>query len=854
MIKHIYCVFLLLFGLVFTAIGQEKELPAKTSKDKPFADVIKEFKKVEGLFTMYINEEDNKHYMLVSPKQLKKHYLANFTRQTGDAVFFDAGALLGNYVFTIEKIGKKLQFVLKNVDYRADSLSPINRAIENSFSSSLMASAPLLSEPESGTGAFLIDASLIFLQDYANVVNTMTQMKKTFTFDKSESYIVETKSFPQNTEIEVALHFKASKPEGAGTLPDSRSMIHRYHYSLSSLPETGYKPRFADDRVGHFTTMFRDYTSLYDETPAKHYVERWNLEKVNPELAVSEPKQPIVFWMENTIPIELREYVKRGVEMWNPAFEKIGFKNAIIVKQMPDSAEWDPADVRYNTIRWIVQPGGGYAVGPSRANPFTGEIYDADIRISADFIRSMSRSYDFIIEPGVSHSHEEKDCHFGDYAVTDMAFGQDILFARGLADSPEMKQRYIKEYVISLVAHEVGHTLGLRHNFKASSINTIAELHDSTITRRKGLSGSVMDYQPVNLSPKSMPQGEFYHTELGPYDYWVIEYAYKPFEKKEFATEEEMLNSIASKNTRSELRYGTDEDCFGNSVTGVDPLCNLFDYGSNPIEYFAERISMAKEIFASLPEKAIRKGENFNRVRVMFNRALGQYSQGSTVVAKYIGGLYTHRNHAGDMNQTLPFVPVPAQEQRNALDFLIKNYISTDVFTFSPALLNNMGINRLSDGEDSRRERLDFGIYDAVKNVTTAPLHRIYNQSVLARIRDNEMKTIAGAQPFTQQELFETIRNAVWEELVKNTEPSGYKRDVQRAYADIITAMLDSKSTVNRDAVALARFDCTVLRDSLKKIASNKKISSITKAHYDDMAAQFTRALDIKKDKDKTND
>lgn len=846
--------FLLLFVIVLPLIGQEKEAPPKTSKDKPFADIIKDFKKVEGLFTMYINEDENKYYMLVSPKQLKKYYLANITRQTGDAVFFDAAALLGNYVFTIEKIGKKLQFVLKNVDYRADSLSPINRAIENSFSTSLMASAPILSEPEPSTGAWLIDASLIFLQDYANVVNTMTMMKKTFLFDKGESYIVETKSFPHNTEIEVALHFKANKPEGAGTLPDSRSMIHRYHFSVSSLPETGYKPRFADDRVGHFTTMFRDYTSLYDESPAKHYVERWHLEKANPELAVSEPKQPIVFWMENTIPIELREYVKRGAEMWNPAFEKIGFKNAIVVKQMPDSADWDPADIRYNTIRWIVQPGGGYAVGPSRANPFTGEIYDADIRISADFIRSMSRSYDFVIDPGISHNHDEKECHYSDYAVTDMAFGQDILFMRGLTDSPEMKQRYIKEYVISLVAHEVGHTLGLRHNFKASAINTVAELHDSNTTRRKGLSGSVMDYQPVNLSPKAMPQGEFYHTELGPYDYWVIEYAYKPFEKKEYSSEEEMLLSIASKNTRPELRYGTDEDCFGNSVSGVDPLCNLFDYGSNPIEYYTERINMAKEIFASLPEKAIKKGENFNRVRVMFSRALGQYNQGATVVAKYIGGLYTHRNHAGDNNQTVPFTPVPPQEQRTALEFLIKNYLVTDALTFSPSLLNNLGINRLSDGEDSRRDRLDFGIHDAIKNVTTSPLYRIYNPTVLARVRDNEMKTVAGTQPFTQQELFETVRSAVWEELTKNIEPSSYRRDIQRTYADIITAMLDTKSTANRDAIALARLDCSTLRDVLKKNSTNKKLSAITKAHYEDMLAQFTRALDTKKDKEKQND
>ena len=836
------------FLCTLSAQSQEKESTPKNSKDKPFVEVIKDFRKYDGLFPVYINEEENKYYLAITPKHLNKNYLANITRQTGDAAFFDAGALLGNYVFRIEKIGKKLQFILKNVDFRADSLQPISKAIDQSFSTSLMASAPLLSEPDPATGAWLIDASVVFLQDIANVVHTLSMMKKTFTFDKSDSYIVEATSFPFNTEIELALHFKATKPEGASTLPDSRSMIQRYHFSLSTLPETGYTPRIADDRVGHFTTMYRDYTSLYDETPAKHYVERWHLEKANPALAVSEPKQPIIFWMDNSIPVELREYVKKGIEMWNPAFERIGFKNAVIAKQRPDTADWDPADIRYNVVRWIIQPGGGYAVGPSRANPFTGQIYDADIRISADFIRSMSRSYDFSIEPGVGHHHSEKECRYADHAVTDMAFGQDVLLARGLLDSPEMKQRYIKEYVISLVAHEVGHTLGLRHNFKASAINSLAELHDSTITRRKGLSGSVMDYQPVNLSPKNMPQGEFYHTELGPYDYWAIEYAYKPYDEKAYSSEYDMLQAIAAKNTRPELRYGTDEDCFGNSVAGVDPLCNLFDYGSNPMEYFAERIVMSKEILSSLPQKAIKKGENFNRVRVMMSRALGQYSQGVAVVSKYIGGIYTHRNHAGDINETAPFIPVPPQEQRAALDFLIKNYLTTDALTFSPTLLQQLGINRLSDGEDSRRDRLDFGIHDAVKNITTAPLYRIFNSTVLQRIRDNELRT--SGSPFTQQELFETVRNAVWDESNRSNENQSYKRDIQRAHADLICSIIMQKDAYNRDAVALARQDCLFIRESAKK--SLKKSTGIAKAHLEDIIAQCTSALEPKKEK--TND
>ena len=200
-----------------------------------------------------------------------------------------------------------------------------------------------------------------------------------FKFDKSNSYYNYVKSFPNNSEIDVSIHYKSISPKYKFTLADSRSMIHKYHISISLLPASSYVPRVADDRVGHFMTMYQDYSDTYKESPYVRFINRWNLQKLNPSLNISEPIEPIVFWIENTVPHEFRDAVREGIEKWNLAFEKIGFKNAIVAKQMPDDATWDPADTRYNTIRWMVQPGSAYAVGPSRANPFTGELYDADI-------------------------------------------------------------------------------------------------------------------------------------------------------------------------------------------------------------------------------------------------------------------------------------------------------------------------------------------------------------------------------------------------------------------------------------------------------------------------------------------
>ena len=195
------------------------------------------------------------------------------------------------------------------------------------------------------------------------------------------------------------------------------------------------------------------------ETPYVRYINRWHLEKENPTAKLSKPKQPLVYWLENTIPVEYRDWVKEGVLMWNSAFEKIGFQDAIEVRQMPDTADWDPADARYNTVRWMIQPGGGYAVGPSRAHPYTGQLYDADIRISADFMRYMHDKFQDFIKPLTSsysgQSESENDvytsskaknmCQYAEGAAAQLNFGLNMLAVRGENMTPELKKKYVHE-------------------------------------------------------------------------------------------------------------------------------------------------------------------------------------------------------------------------------------------------------------------------------------------------------------------------------------------------------------------------------------------------------------------------
>jgi hypothetical protein len=420
--------------------------------------------------------------MAIKPNQLGKIYLCNLTLSNADGNFYDAAAMYGAFPFELKQIGKKIQFLEMNLRLRADSSTALAKAVERSISNSIFASTNVASLPDSG-GAFLIDPTSVFVTDAANVGYYVGSEGKTgHRFDRENSYFGTIKSFPQNSELDVVAHYKTDKPSNGTAVQDPYSFMLTYHYSLSTLPETGYRPRLSDDRVGYFTTIYQDYNHLDSEQPYVRYINRWNLEKKDPTAALSEPKEPIIFWIENTTPIEYRDAIRDGILFWNKAFEKAGFKDAMVAKQMPDTADWDPADVRFNTIRWFTTPGGGYAAGPSRANPFTGQIYDTDIRIAADFIRYMFNYADNFIDPlslgkspkqnpfeidpdnlpGKERWNIEKDDNYmmGRPAVEGMAY---LSTLGPIGSRPEITQKYLKQYITELVAHEVGHTLGLRH-------------------------------------------------------------------------------------------------------------------------------------------------------------------------------------------------------------------------------------------------------------------------------------------------------------------------------------------------------------------------------------------------------
>lgn len=873
----------------------------KKKKGKAFEDVIEDYEIIDGLFTFYRNQDENKIYMEIKPEQFNKIYLCNVTRESGDGALFDGGAMLFEFPFFLTRRGKEVQFIEKNLKFRADKSAAISRAVERDIPNSIWGRAKIESEPHPDRGSVLIEAENMFLQDIASVGQLTGRIKMSYSLDKKNSYFSMLKSFPENTEVEVTLHFNSSKSQPIYTLADSRSMFHRYRYSLSNVPESDYKPRKADDRVGHFVNIHQDYTSVLRDDPYERYITRWNLQKAEPKFSLSKPKQPVVYWLENTIPVEYRDAIREGVLMWNSAFEKIGIKDALEVRQMPDDADWDPADIRYNTIRWIVQPGAAYAAGPSRINPYTGEIYDADIRFSADFVRFLYSEFEEIAQPaawtraninmffpgaaideypnfhgmeamtgiagedrgspedlqmrynselpngaGISADNMFRHCRYADGMQHQMAFAWSLLSARAAANGGSVDlEKYIHDALVSVSAHEVGHTLGLRHNFKASSIHALEKLTDKSYAREKGLTGSVMDYTGLNVSPKGQKQGAYYQTTLGPYDYWAIEYAYAPYDENSKDSETAMLEKIASRVSEADLAYGTDEDAFGFSARSVDPTCNLWDLGSDPLAFYRSRIQLTGELWDSIEKDFARKGQTYNKLRMAFNQGLREYALGGMTTSKYIGGLYHYRDHIGDPKGRSPFAVVPAEKQREALQFLIDTYFLPNSFQFSPELLNKLAPDRNWDFQNSawRMARLDYPIHGIVQVLQATVLLRIYSPMVLVRMQDNEIR-FSNGRPFTLAELFAELREAIWQEAPAGSNVNSFRRELQRMHLYALDRIIvKSKIFYPHDAVTMARADLVKIKAEIDKSLRNSQLDAYTEAHFQESAAKIDAVL-----------
>ena len=794
---------------------------------KSFESLVKGCVKKEGLFDYYWDQNQKKCFLVINPNQLEQIFLLALTRQTGDAYRYHGSAMMYEFPFSFKKVGSNIQMIAENMKFRANKDSAIFKAIQNNITQSIFSSAKIQAISSSDS-LILVDASKLFIFDFPRISN-----RGKYLLDKNNSYFDKVSSFEFNSELDMVFHYKGKKNDYVFTLPNSSSMLHRYHLSVSELPDNNYMPRLFDDRVGHFETMYQDYSNMLSKSPYVRYIQRWHLEKKNPKAKMSKPKKPIVFWIENTVPVQFRKAFRDGVLAWNKSFEKIGFKNAIVAKQMPDDADWDPADIRYNTIRWMIQPGSGIAVGPSRANPVTGEIYDADVRVSSDWIRHYYNEYTTqmgpLLEEGPVSSydstlfniHDQQKCNYSFEKQNQIAFLWDYMLAKNIVQgSQEELEKFVYEGIVDLILHEVGHTLGLRHNFKASSMLSPDQLSNPELVSKYNITSSVMDYTPANIFDKG---NHFFLTEPGIYDDWAIEYAYSTCDN--FKDEETCLSNIISKSiTNPALAYGTDED-----ADECDPLTSRYDMSSDPIEYYEIYLDMIHDYWNTLLDDSMVEGKSYNYIKNKFQQGLYEYFRASRHIYKFIGGIYYSRHHIGDIDKD-PFIVVDAKDQRRAIDFLDKYIFSEDLFNFSPELLNKLAPTRLDDFEGTLWyiNQLDYPIHQTIKNLQAGTLNRIYNIDVISRVHNNELRFNSNQEIFTLFELFDSMNNIIWEELRRGNSINSFRRELQNHHLQLmLTIYKDNKFPIDAQNLAL---------ESIQKI-----YNIIVQQNIDDMYDNYTQ-------------
>jgi Met-zincin/Domain of unknown function (DUF5117) len=830
---------------------------------KPFAEVIKEANETPGLFRTW--QKDEKVWIEIAPDQFGVPYLftSNLSRGVGEQGVY-GGMMLGDQIVEWKRIGNIVQLIAKNNAFTGGANAPIAQGVKQGFTNSLLGATTVASLPHPERKSVLIDANALLLTDIPVGERFTTGIHmRSYTFDAKNSSFEAIRNSADQSSFVVSAHYqnpRATLPPAPTptppppspfppftTLPDGRSLFLGYTYNFAKLPDP-MAARRADVRVGHFESQVWDFSSDSKFTPKTHYVNRWRLEKKDPAAALSEPKEPIVYWVDRTVPDKYRAAVRDGILEWNKAFEKIGFKDAIVVKQQDQEGTIDTFDARHSTVRWFVATDAGFAIGPSTVDARTGEILNAQVAIPEEW----SRLYRTVLSEQLPSAFPAFDaykasleqdgllCTFASDALSEMQFGLDVLVERGEIEpgSPEA-DAFVNASLKATVMHEVGHTLGLRHNFRASTVYPLAKVSDPAWSREFGISGSVMDYTPVNIAVKGEAQGAYFEPTIGPYDYWAIEYAYRPLPKE---TEADELAKIAARGaTDPLLAYSSDEE----ATAGLDPDASRFDLGSDPILYLRKRLVLSQELWQRLQARKLRPGESYAVLRRTFDAGFRQYSRSAALTAKYVGGVYYVRDFAG--TGQLPLTPVPPAKQRAALNLIATDIFSAGSFQFKPEFLRSMGIDYLDislAGSGNARFNPDFSLRTRVLGLQVGVLNTVLSDTVLARLQDSEIKVSQADQALTLSELFAALRASIWSELKAGGSIPGPRRDLQREHLRRIANVLTRpSSTTPSDAIALFRDEAKSLSAQIKAAARSANRDAPTRAHLTEAAGTLDEAL-----------
>jgi hypothetical protein len=772
------------------------------------------------LFSFYQNQENGSLQLLVKDSQLNKEYI--YFSQISDGLnSVGRGTYYDSYIFYIKKYFDKLQFIKPNTSFYFDENSNLSKSSGANISDAVLASMQILAHDKTA-GEYLIDFNkLILTEPFTGIVLG--------TLSSDRSTIESIQSFPKNTNIKTKyVYLNSYNIKFSEEVADPRVFSIKVFHTFMSLPDNQYEPRMNDQRVGYFVTKTNDMTTT-NTVKYRDFIHRWRLIKKKPNDALSEPVTPIIWYIEKSTPKEWRDTIKEGVLAWNAAFEKAGFKDAIKVYNQPHDADWDADDVQYNVLRWASSPSPQYSgYGPSVVNPKTGEILAADIMLEfEDMFRFTNHLNDLYVNENVNDkSHKSCKCSAMKYANEGLQFGSAVLDVTG-ASEYELT-RLQKEFMKMIVMHEIGHTLGLRHNMKASQLFTPEQLADKDFIEGKSLSGSVMDYMAINLTNDPSKQGQYYSKNIGPYDIWAIQCGYTPFNN-----ESERL-ALLNKSTLPELAFGTDEDDMGNPGKAIDPRIMIFDLSSDAITYSVNRIKLVNKLMKNIKNKFMVNGETYQGLVNAHSTLQGEKTQAGKVISRYIGGVYTERALVGQQGATKPFTPVPLKEQKRAMRALDKYIFSPEAIEIQSNFYNYIAKQRRQDFYEKTTE--DPKIHTSMLAGQLNILEHLLHPNTLQRMLDSELY----GNRYKLVTFMSDLNDIMFKEDI-NENINSFRRNLQLYYVKILIRMVTEISSLSSTSRSIACYNLNKINFLISKYKDYCDLAS--RAHKKYLKTLISNAL-----------
>ena len=719
---------------------EKKSKPDSKTKTKSFASIVSEATKDEGLFNVYKKEE--KYYFEI-PDSLIGREMLMVTRVAKMSVSIPLTQhKLNEQVLRWDKKGKN--FLLREnsyVNFANDSL-PISEAVVNSNFEPILFKFKIEASNDS-LNTSLIDVTSLFNSDVKPLGYPQRSRKsrKISSLDTKLSYIESIKSYPKNIEARHVKTYRSSETEsGTVSMEINNSMV--------ILPKTPMKRRYFDERVGWFTNSQTDYGIDNQEAKTVKYLKRWRLEVKNEDIEkfeageLVEPKKPIVYYIDPATPKKWRKYLKQGVEDWQVAFEAAGFKNAILAKDPPTKEEdpdWSPEDVRYSVIRYLASPILN-ANGPSTSDPRSGEIIESDINWYHNVMKLL-RDW-FFIQTSVINENVR---------------------------SPEFDNETMGRAIRFVSAHEVGHTIGLPHNFGSSSAYPVDSIRSKTFTKKFGIAPSIMDYARFNYIAQPGDEGVSLVIDVGPYDKYSTMWGYKPILNKTPEEEKVILNKwITERADDLMFRFGS---------SSIDPSSQTEDLGNDAIKASNYGIANLKRIVPNLIEWTTEDGENYEELQYLYGQVLSQFRRYLGHVSTNVGGVYQYYKTSDQEGAV--YTHVEKSHQKNCIKFLNKNLFETPTWMIDKNIL----------------DKIQFaGAVDQVRGLQSSYLNRILDFGRLARVIENE--ALNGSEAYSLDELMSDLKNGIFSELKNNSNIDIYRRNIQRAFIQRLGYLMKENQSI----------------------------------------------------------